>query len=73
MTAHLKAIVFFVEVMFVLCLCFCLGGGFFDGGWWGRGDHGPADPCSYGHYGYEGYGDWGGDEPELDVCSCSDI
>ena len=64
---------YFVEVMSFLGLCFCLGGDFFDGFWWWCGGHCPAYPCSYGHYAYERYGDWGGDEPELDVCGWAEV
>jgi hypothetical protein len=40
---------------------------------WRRGCHGVAYPCSYGHYGYEGYGYWSGDEPVLDVFGCAEV
>ena len=37
------------------------------------GGHCPAYPCSYGHYAYERYGDWGGDEPVLDVFGSAEV
>jgi hypothetical protein len=54
---------------------FCLGLGcdFFYGFGWGCGCHGVSDPRAYGKYGYEGYGDWGGDEPVLDVFGCAKV
>jgi hypothetical protein len=68
-----RRLMFFGEAMSFLYWRLCFGGDFFYGFWWGCGDHCPAYPCSYGHYAYERYGDWGGDEPELDVCGCAEV
>jgi hypothetical protein len=53
------------------CFGFCCD--FFYGFWCGCGCHGVAYPCAYGHYGYEDYGDWCGDEPVLDVLGCAEV
>jgi hypothetical protein len=64
----------FLGARAALCgFCFGLGCDFSYGFWWGCGCHGVSDPRAYGQYGYEGYGDWGGDEPVLDVFGRAEV